>query len=168
VTTIETADEHRASQDAGAPRWHQRALPVLGGVLAVVALAAALSPGVRHQLVLSSTHQRQSFVELYFAEAPDGTRALCAQDGARATVSFTVASHLDEPRELAYVVSVDRRGGAADRSAGRTQEGTVHVRPGEVAHVDRVVRGAGAAYDVAVRLPGSDQEIRAHCGGADR
>lgn len=142
------------STEQARPRWWQRVLPVTGLVLAVLALAALVLPGFRDQVALSASHRPEPYVELYFARAADGTQLVCTSRGPTAHVRFAVASHLDDTRDLAYVVTVD----------GTTRRGSTSVAPGETAQVRRTFDRHGA-YDVSVLLPASGDELSAHCGG---
>lgn len=142
-------------------RWHRRVLPVTGLVLALLAVAALVSPGFRDQVALSVTRQPQPFVELWFTQtaqyAEAGTR--CLRDGDSLGVAFTVASHLEEPETLEFQVAVD---GAAD-GAG-TQRGSLDLDPGEARDVRVWVTAPDdRAQTVTVRLPALDQELRARC-----
>jgi len=164
VTTEIAADVESPGEapEGSPPRWYTRALPVTAAAVGIVAVAALVSPGLRHQLVLSTSHQPQSYAELYFDQAPDGTRATCTRSADGVEVGFVVASHLDDEDDLAYVVSV---ASAAATGATEVQEGSVHVVPGRATQVARGFAAPRGAYDVSVRLRGLDQEIRAHCGG---
>jgi hypothetical protein len=124
-------------------------------VLALVALAALTLPGFREQLVLSTSHRPQPYVELYFARTPAGTQAVCTSRGGSVRVRFAVTSHLGEERRLDYDVTV----------GGRSKAGSTRVPPGRTAEVTRsFARPPGRGYVVSVRLPDVDQQLRAHCG----
>jgi hypothetical protein len=72
-------------------------------------------------------------------------------------VSFEVSSHLDDTREVPYVVTV----------AGHPHPGRVAVDPGETSAVTTVVeRPKRDAYEIRVELPDDDREVFAHCGTA--
>ena len=148
--------EQVESAEQRGPRWFQRVLPVTGLVLAAVALAALALPAFRDQVVLSTTRQPQPFVELYFArQAPD---AMCGQ-GKDGEVRFTVASHLEEQRRLAYRVTVD--------PAGHGRNGSVSLQPGASRTLRAPVEAPqGGDYTITVELPGRDQQIRAHCSAS--
>lgn len=140
------------SIEGARPRWYQRVLPVTALAVALLALATLAVPGFRDQVRLSASHQREPYVELYFARAADGTQLVCTS-----RVRFTIASHLDRASDLAYEVTVD----------GTTRTGTASVAPGESVDVDEAVAHRGA-YDVAVLLPASGDRLRAHCPGGRR
>jgi hypothetical protein len=134
-------------------------LPVTGLVIALVALAMLLVPGFRDQVRLSTTRESQPFVELYFPQSPSAAEARCPTGGGPAEVRFTVVSHLDRVRQLAYFVSVEGAGEPVEK------RGQVRIEPGQ----SRLVRTAldvPSAATVTVRLPGRDQLLRAHCPGA--
>ena len=144
------------SSETTTRRWMRlpRALPVIALVLALVALGSQLSSGFRHQLVLSTTHQPQPYVELYFAQTPPERPTTCARARGTARVSFEVASHLAGRRSLAYEVTVN----------GATQTGWVAVTPGQAATVTSAFPGVGGdAYELSVRLPELDQQLHARC-----
>ncbi len=138
-------------------RWWSRVVPVTALAVGLVAILALGLPGVRHQLALSATHEPQEYVELAFGRSPAGTVDTCARTGTDVTVAFDITSHLDDARDVRYLLSV----------AGHRHPGSVTVAPGETAHVTRHVdRPQRAAYEVHVALPGEDREVFAHCGGA--
>ncbi|MEP9362047.1 hypothetical protein ABLE68_03705 [Nocardioides sp. CN2-186] len=146
-----------ASTDEARPRWFQRVLPVTALAVALVALAALVVPGFRDQVALSASHQPEPYVELYFARAADGTQLVCTSHQGSADVRFAIASHLDDARRIAYVVTVD----------GATRKGTRSVEPGRTAVVHKTLDRQGA-YDVSVLLPASGDELSAHCAGGHR
>jgi len=141
------------STEEARPRWFQRVLPVTALTLALVALAALAVPGFRDQVALSASHRPEPYVELYFARASDGTQLVCAGGKGSADVRFAIASHLDDTRDLAYVVTVD----------GTTRKGATSVEPGKTAVVHETLDHQGA-YDVSVLLPASGDKLSAHCG----
>lgn len=146
-----------------APRWFQRVVPVTALALALVGLAALLLPAVRHQVALSTTHQPQPYVELYFARTADGPQVVCARDGERVRVSFSLASHLPDVRDIDWQVLV--AGGTSRDSADRS--GTARVAPGRTTTVDETLAVTGRdGYSVQVDLSGLDEHLRAHCDGA--
>jgi len=149
--------------DPDSARWHHRVVPVTGIVLALLAVAALVSPGFRDQVVLSTSRQPQPFVELFFTQtaqyADAGSR--CVRDGDSLGVAFTVASHLEAPDSLAFQVSVDP---ARDEGI---QRGVVDLDPGESRDVRTWVTAPDdRAQTVTVRLPDLDQELRARCPAA--
>ncbi len=154
-------DETRVDETRRGPRWFQRVLPVTGLVLAAVALAALLLPAFRDQVALSTSRQPQPYAELYFTQT-GRTDAMCAS-----SVRFTVTSHFERTRRLAYRVTVspgaDKKG--TDKK-GADKQGTVRLEPGRTRQV-HVPVGIPAHQDstVTVRLPALDQLIRAHCSG---
>jgi hypothetical protein len=112
---------------------------------------------VRHQVALSASHQPQEYVALAFGRTPVGTVATCAPRAHRLAIDFDVTSHLSDPRDVRYVVTV----------ADHRTRGSVTVDPGATARVSEVVRRpARKAYEVHVRLPDEDREVFAHCGPA--
>jgi hypothetical protein len=145
------------------PRWFQRVLPVMSTAVALVALAAVVFPGFRHQLVLSASRQPQPFVELSFPNAASEAHDGCAGSDTSVGTRFTVTSHLTEPRRLAYRVSVTPTG---DGHRTRHSSGSLRIAPGR----SREVRASfpvppSEAYTVSVRLPELGQLLRAHCQG---
>ena len=139
--------------DGTSPRWYQRALPVTGVVLVVLAVAALLVPGLRHQVALSTTREPQPYVELYFSQGRPAAQVACGRQ-----VRFTVVSHLENERRLGYRVTA---------GAGPEKQGTVRLRPGQARQV-RVPVSAGGAHRVTVRLPATDQHLLVHCSGTRR
>lgn len=136
--------------------WYRRAVPVTALAAGLVALLALLLPGVRHEVALSATHEPQRYVELAFGRTPAGTVVTCSSSDDRVRVAFDVTSHLEQARDLAFVLTV----------AGHRHPGTVAVDPGRTAQVTRfVTRPARADYDVRVELPDVDREVLAHCPG---
>jgi hypothetical protein len=137
--------------------WYRRVVPVTVLAAGVVAALALAVPGVRHQVALSASHQPQEYVALAFGRAPDGTVLTCQGDRKDVRVSFDVASHLADARDVRYVVSV----------AGHEHPGSVAVEPGETvtttATFDRPERDG---FTVRVTLPDEDREVFAHCGAA--
>ena len=138
--------------------WYRRVVPVTTLVVAVLAAVAILVPGVRDQLALSATHQRQEYVALAFPRTQAGTVITCAQlpggPGAGVRVGFDVTSHLEGARDLAYVLTLgDRR-----------HTGTVTTDPGDTTRIVRTLAPPrGRTWPVTVVLPGVDREIHAHC-----
>ena len=125
MTRTETAPRRGAPVRRSAPRWYQRVLPVTGVVLALVALAALAFPAFREQLVLSTSHRAQPYVELYFARTPAGTQMVCSSHGGSVRVRFAVTSHLGQERRLDYDVAVRGTSASAHR-----QTGSARVSPG--------------------------------------
>ncbi|GAA4376444.1 hypothetical protein GCM10023146_31930 [Nocardioides caricicola] len=140
------------------PHWYRRVLPLTALAVGLVALLAALFPGVRDQMALSASHQPQEYVALSFARSSDGTVPVCGGSRTELTVSFTVDNAMSDVRTFDYVVT------AGD--VRRT--GTVAVDPGETADVTQVLARPARDFDLAVRLPGADREVLAHCRGARR
>lgn len=136
-----------------ATRWWQRVLPVTALLLAATTVAALLLPGVREQLALSATHRPQQYVELSFSRGASGVVQTCTGTARRALTSFTVTSHLDESRDLAFTVT----------AGSVTRTGTVQVDPDETVVVDRALEDVGRRYVVTVELPELDQQIHARC-----
>ena len=135
--------------------WYRRVVPVTALVVGLVAALALLFPGVRHQIALSASHQPQQYVELAFGRAPSGTVPTCATDRGKVHVSFEVTSHLADPRDVSYVVSV----------AGHQHPGYVTVDPGETAGVTGIFdRPKRDTYEVRVELPDEGRQVFAHCG----
>jgi hypothetical protein len=159
VDTTETQHEDAPA----ASRWFQRVLPLSAVVVALIALAALVSPAFRDEVRLSTSRQAQPFVALYFARTTDGAQLVCSRKGRSVRVLFDVASHLEKQRPLAYQVSVasTAKGAKAQRKAG-----SVQPAPGAISRVQQgfvVPRHEG--YTVSVRLPALDQQLRAHCSG---
>ena len=140
-----------------------RVVPVTTLVVAVVAALAVVVPGVRDQLALSATHETQGYVALAFPRNQAGKVVVCAPPPAgrkaEVRVGFDVGSHLEQARELRYVLTVgDRR-----------HTGTVTTDPGETTRVVRTLAAparpasAGRGWTVTVALPEVDRRIHAHC-----
>lgn len=144
-------------------RWYQRVLPMTTLVLALAALAALVLPGFRHEVALSASHRTEPYVELAFPRPAVGSPVVCATSTGTPRVEFLLTSHLDDAEELDYEVAV----GPA-RKKGTRQSGTVTVEPGETAQVTRFLGRSERPYVVTVRLPSTDQELRAHCPGTAR
>ena len=164
---VSSPDETALEADAPpAPRWFQRVLPVTGLLVALVVLAALVSPAFRDEVALSTSRQSQSYVELYFARsaAPNG-QAVCAGNGKSARVRFVIASHLEERQAVAFRVALD-----PDAKGKRTHRrvGSVRVTPGAAFEVRKSFARPRRGYTVSVRLPAFDQELRAHCPGRRR
>ncbi len=150
-------DQVEPEVDRGA-RWYQRVLPVTTLVVAAFALAALTVPGFRDQVALSASHRTEPYVELAFPRPAVGAPVVCTTSTGTPRVEFLLTSHLEGTEELAYRVSV-----------GRVKErGTVTVEPGETAQVTRFLGRSERPYVVTVRLPSTDQVLRAHCPGTAR
>lgn len=165
---MDTPDRPEPDSDTLMPApWYQRVLPVVLCVLVVIALAATLVPGVRHQLALSLTRQQVSYVELYFARPTSaGAQAACVRKGDSVRVRFVVQSHLARRQPVAYRVVVD-----PSRPGQRTrrQAGSVEVSPGKAVAVTRSFKvPRGAAYVLSVKLPTFDQQLRVRCPASRR
>ncbi len=140
--------------DEPRPRWYALAVPVTGLVLAVVAVAALVIPGVRDQVALSLSRQPDPYVELSFTRPGTGPQTLCHREKGSAVVRFVVASHLRGAKPIDYRVGVAPAGGKVHFRAGK-----VRVEPGTArAVVTRFAVPAGP-YRMAVRLPSSEQQI---------
>jgi hypothetical protein len=164
---VSSPDE--TAPEAGAPttpRWFQRVLPVSGLLVALVVLAALVSPAFRDEVALSTSRQSQSYVELYFARsaAPNG-QAVCAGQARSARVRFVIASHLGERQAVAFRVSLDP---AAKGKRIHRRAGSVRVTPGAAFEVKKSFARPRGAYTVSVELPAFGQQLRAHCPGRRR
>ena len=137
-------------------RWYQRVLPVCALALVVVALAALVAPGFRHQLALSASHRTDPYLELSFTDAAKGSAALCATDGRKVRVDFTIDSHLEDSQDVEYAVSTGK-----DDTVD-----SLPLAPGESGDISVLLAHPAGEYDVVVRLTGTDQLLTAHCGGA--
>jgi hypothetical protein len=157
---VDSTNRTPAVSGNGTP-WYQRVVPATTAVLAVVALAAALLPGVRHQLVLSTTRQPDSYVTLYFPQQMvQSTQTACRRQGSSVRVRFAVESHLSSGQDVSYQIRVDPAGPLP----ARRQAGTTSLAPGQKVVVTRAFRvRARTPYDVHVRLPERDQQLRLHC-----
>lgn len=134
--------------------WYRRVVPVTALAVGLVAVLALLLPGVRHQLALSASHQPQQYVVLAFGRTSTGNVVTCAHDHHRVRVTFAVGSHLSEPRDLPYVVTVH----------GDRRTGTVTVDPGRTERVTRMLASPRVRrFEVRVELPTEDREVHASC-----
>ncbi|MCW2762622.1 MAG: hypothetical protein JWR85_2823 [Marmoricola sp.] len=151
-----------ASAEQARHPWFRRALPVTAVALVVVALAALLSPGIRHQLDLSLRRQPSSYVELYFPKAtPSGSPATCTRKGGTVRVAFVVESHLGSRRSVAYRVTLDP---TTKGLRTKRKPGSAVVSPGKSVLVQKsfaLPRREG--YVVSVVLPDLDERLRARC-----
>lgn len=139
--------------------WYTRVLPVTGLVTGLVVLLALLVPGVRTQLMLSTTATPQEYVALSFARDDAGRVAVCARDRARVRVDLAVTSTYRETRTLRYVIRV-----GDVRRAGR-----VEVEPQQTVVVTRSApRPTGDRFDLEAAIPAEDRVVFAHCPGGDR
>jgi hypothetical protein len=170
---VDTPDRPEPDSDALMPApWYQRVLPVTLWVLVVIALAATLVPGVRHQLALSLTRQQVSYAELYFARPTSaGAQAACVRRGDSVRVRFVVQSHLARRQPVAYRVVVDpstqdpsTQDPSTQGQATRRQAGSAEVSPTKAVAVTRTFKvQRGAAYVLSVELPAFDQQLRVRC-----
>jgi hypothetical protein len=146
--------------------WYQRVVPATTAVLAALGLAAAVFPGVRHELAFSATRQPEPYVALSFPQPmAQGTQTACSRKGSVVRVRFVIESHLTGARDVAFRVEVDPSGPLP----ARRKAGTAALSPGQGAEVTRTftVRGRGG-YDVRVRLPGLHQRLHLRCQGGRR
>ncbi|WP_243056624.1 hypothetical protein [Nocardioides sp. SR21] len=130
-------------------------LPVTALAVGLVALLAALVPGVRDQVALSLTHEQQEYVALSFARDPAGKVPVCVRSGKDLLVGFAIDSQLQQARTVEYVVTVG--------SVRRVD--TVDVEPGEVTRMTEAVKPPRGSFPVSVSLPDLDRRITAHCEG---
>jgi hypothetical protein len=159
VQSPETAPE----QDAPAPRWFQRVLPVTVLGVVLIGIAALLVPAFGDQVELSTSRQSQPYVELYFQRTAGKTaQAVCTTKGTSALVRFVVASHLEKRQAVAYRVSMSP---AAKGAKAQRRAGAVRVTPGTAVEVGKSFVLPRKAYTVSVSLPALGQQLRAHCPG---
>jgi hypothetical protein len=160
---VDTNDRPNALSEAAtrAP-WYRRVLPTTLGVLVVIAVAATLLPGFRHQLDLSLTRQPVSYVELYFARSTSaGAQAACLRKGTAVRARFVIESHLTKRQPVAYRVIVDP---ATNGVPTQRQPGSAQVSPGRAIDVTKSFRvPRGEAYVISVTLPSSNQQVRVRC-----
>lgn len=156
-------DTSPISEETTTPRWFQRVLPVMAIGVALVSLAALLSPAFRDQLALSTSRQAQPYVELFFPRsATTGAPIVCVHRGGKVRVRFALASHLQRRQAVAYRVSVNPQG----KDSPRSRTGAAVVTPGTTFLArERFVLPRGQGYTVSVSLPAFDQRLRAHCVG---
>ncbi len=152
----EGAGEDPAEQ-AGSPRWYQRALPVTAiAGLGLAAVALAL-PGLDDDIELSTSRQPQPFVELFLSAPP---AELC--DGGDAPrVRFRVVSHLEELRRIGYTISVTSQGREVSREVAK-----LRIGPGQAKSVWTQVAAPDAPYTVTVDLRNRPETVRVHCPGS--
>jgi hypothetical protein len=162
VDSVQSAENEQEVPERG--RWFQRVVPVTGLALLVIALAALVVPPFRDQVRLSVSRQNQPYVELYFSrQVGPEAQAICVRTGAKVGVRFTIASHLDSSKALAYRVVIDPN---AKGQRALHKSGSAHTFPGksvEVREAFALPRRAG--YTLTVTLPGVDQHLRARCSG---
>jgi hypothetical protein len=137
------------------PPWHRRAVPVVAVVAALVGLSC-LVPSVREQVALSASRRPQEYAALSFTPTAKGLLAPCAATRTGAEVRFTLDSHFQRPRRLAFEVRV----GPARRT------GSVTLRPGRSTEVVRRLPRVPGGHDVRVVVPALAEAVSAHCGGA--
>lgn len=145
------------AEQAEAPRWYQRALPVtaLAG-LGIAAVALAL-PGLDDEIELSTSRQPQPFVELSLSGAP---AELCA-GGDTPRVRFRVESHLPELRRIGYTITVTTQGREVSREGAK-----LRIGPGQAKSVwTQVAAPAASPYTVSVDLRNRPETVRVHCPG---
>jgi hypothetical protein len=160
---VDSPDRPSAHSESLRPaRWYQRVLPLTLVVVVVVGLAAAVVPGLRHQLALSVTRQSVPYVELYFSQPTSvGTRAVCARKGASVSARFVIESHLERRQPVSYRVTVDP---STEGLRTRRQAGSAQVSPGEAVEVSRTFTLQGReGYVVSVTLPALGQQLRVRC-----
>ncbi len=155
--------ETTPEQDATAPRWFQRVLPVTALGVALIGVVALLVPAFREQVELSTSQQSQPYVELYFQHTAGKTaQAVCTAKGTSAQVRFVVASHLQKREAVAYRISM---GPTAKGAKAQRRAGAVRVTPGTAVEVRKSFALPRKGYTVSVSLPALGQQLRAHCPG---
>jgi hypothetical protein len=161
-----TTEAHAVSGPARRTPWYRRVVPAATAVLAALGLAAALFPGVRHQIALSTTRQDASYVGLYFPQPmAASTQTACSRKGSQVHVRFALESHLSGAQDVAYRVRVDPTGPLP----ARRQAGTTKLRPTETVEVTRTFRiDRRTPYDVQVSLPGRDEQLHLRCRAGRR
>lgn len=144
--------------------WWRRVVPLSGVVLVVAALAVALVPALREQLLLSASHRQASYVEMAFTPDQAGLVDPCVRSKSGVEVRFSLAGHGDEAGERAWRIVVTDPSG--DRAARKVLTGTVRLPEDRPTSIREVVTGWSGPYAVLVTLPGTPQRLVAHCGGA--
>ncbi len=160
---MDTPDRPTAHSEAVAPApWYQRVLPLTLCVLVVIAVAAVLVPGLRHQLALSLTRQPVAYVELYFASPTTaGAQAACIRKGESVRVRFVIESHLAQRRSLEYRVIVDP---STQGQRTRRQAGSAEVTSGQAVAVTRTFRvPRRQGYLLTVKLSAFDEQLHVRC-----
>jgi hypothetical protein len=143
--------------------WWRRVVPVCAAVLVVAAVAVALVPPLREELLLSASHRPASYVEMAFTPDGGGQVQPCTRTRAGVEVRFSVAGHGEDVGDRTWRIRVmDPQGG---RTPDAMVSGTVRLPQDDPVGVRRLVKGwPGGPYDVLVTLPGTSQRLVAHCG----
>jgi hypothetical protein len=133
-------------------------------VVLVAALAVAVVPALRGQLLLSVSHRQASYVEMAFTPDEAGHVDPCVRSKAGVEVPFSVAGHGDDVGKRAWrIVVTDLSGG---RTARKVLTGTVRLPEDRPTSIREVITGWSGPYDVLVTLPGTPQRLAAHCEGS--
>jgi hypothetical protein len=144
--------------------WWRRVVPLSGAVLLVAALAVALVPALREQLLLSASHRQASYVEMAFTPDEAGLVDPCLRSKAGVEVRFSVAGHGDDVGKTPWRIVVTDLSG--DRTARKVLNGTVRLPEDQPVSIHEVVGAWSGRYDVLVTLPGTSQRLAAHCEGS--
>lgn len=135
------------------------AVPLLLAAVVFAALAALVSPAVRHQLAVSFSRQSTPYVELYLDDAT-GARG-CPVSAGPLPIAATLRSHLDAPATLGWTATVTTAGGTVRAKTA----GTLTTRPGGSVPITAVVAvPARRAYTVTLGLTGRREHLILHCG----
>lgn len=145
-------DAARGTWRAPAP-WWRRVWVVTPLLVVLGAGTAALSPDVRHQILLSTTRVDPEFVELSFVD--ESLARACLRTSQGSGFAFVVRSHLDAPARLPWTVEV---------TGGPTLRGDLDTRPGMDAAATVRYRPPRAAYTVRIALEGRPEHLVLHCG----
>ncbi|WP_436525449.1 hypothetical protein [Actinoplanes sp. HUAS TT8] len=130
-----------------------RFVPVL--VVALVLIAAGVSPGVRTMLRESFTRMPTEYTELYFTAEPSLTGT-----GAKARIAVPIGLLHHGASTSSYVVRAQVS--TPDGQAGPAAEKDLTARPETPDTVMLTVTAPGSAtsYDVKVTLPGHEQTLQ--------
>jgi hypothetical protein len=131
-----------------------RAWVVILAVAVIGAVALTLSPELRRQWTLSTTHEHAAFVELYFTD--EGVARGCSTG--RTQISISLRSHLDDRATVAWAAELD--------GAKQVDSGAFLTQPGQVSQAVVDFAAPKGNYRLAVTLPGRSEHLQVICDRA--